>query len=73
MKRERDVDTDYEVDRWTVKWCLQYDRIMVLTMCLQYDRIMVRVNAAHGDPQQMHILEQEAEALTQAGRDWFAA
>jgi len=61
MKRERDIDTDYEVDRWTVNWCLHYDRIMV------------RVNAAHGDPQQMHILEQEAEALTQAGRDWFAA
>jgi len=57
---ERDVDTDYEVDRWTVNWCLQYDRLMV------------RVNAAHEDPQQMHILEQEAEALTQAGRDRFA-
>jgi len=57
MKRERDADTDYEVDRWS----------------LQYDRLMVRGTAAHGNLQQMHILEQEAEALTQAGRDRFAA
>jgi len=34
---------------------------------------MVSVNAAHGNPQQMHILEQEAEALKQTGRDRFAA
>jgi len=33
---------------------------------------MIRANAARGDPQQMHLLEQEAEALTQARRDRFA-
>ena len=36
-------------DRWTVVWCLRYGRLMG------------RVAAAHGNPQQMHILEQEAE------------
>jgi len=60
MKRQRDATTDYEVDRWTVEWGLQYERLMV------------RVTAAHGNPHQMRILEQEAEALTQAGRDRLA-
>ena len=46
-----------EVDRWRVEWMLQYERLMV------------RVTAEHGNPHQMRILEQEAEALTQAGRD----
>jgi len=31
------------------------------------------VTAAHGNPHQMRILEEEAAALTQAGRDRFAA
>jgi len=61
MKRERDAETDYEVDRWTVDWCLKYDHLMV------------RVTAAAGNPAQMRLLEEEAEALTQAGRDRFAA
>jgi len=62
MKRARDAETDYEeVDRWTVDWCLMYDRLMV------------RVTAAHGNAHQMRILEQEAAALTQAGRDRFGA
>ena len=44
----------------------------VVNWCLQYDRLMVRVNAACDDPHQMHILEQEAPALTQVGWDRFA-
>ena len=60
MKRARDAETDYDVDRWTVEWCLKYDRLMV------------RVTAAHGNPVQMRILKEEAAALTQAGRDRFA-
>ena len=35
--------------------------------------LMVRVTAAAGDPAQMRILGDEAAALTQAGRDRFAA
>jgi len=40
---------------------------------INYDRLMVRVTAAAGDPAQMRILGDEAAALTQAGRDRFAA
>jgi len=57
MKRQRDIATDYEVDRWTVEWWVQYERLMA------------RITAAHGNPHQLCILELEAEALAQAGRD----
>jgi len=40
---------------------------------INYDRLMVRVTEAAGDPAQMRILGDEAAALTQAGRDRFAA
>ena len=59
MKRERDAESDCEVDRWTVDWGLQYDRLLV------------RVTAAQGNPHLMRMLEMEAATLLQAGRDRF--
>jgi len=61
MKRAREADADYEVDRWTVEWCLKYERLMA------------GVTAAHGNVAQLLILDAETAVLAQDGQDRFAA